>query len=170
MIRKPTTTSGLVGLGQPGGQAADVGDLELAVAVGERDEVVAGGGEAGAKRRAVAEVRRVVDRPDDAGVGRRQRVGEGRRAVLRAVVDRDDLERVGEGRQRLERLLHEALEVGLLVVGREEVGQARDAGREGRLRVGHPRIVRARPFGPFETRWATVRRAEPRLVRQPGFL
>ena len=73
----------------------------------------------------------MVDDADDVGVGGRERVGEGRRAVLRAVVDRDDLERVGQGRQGLERLVDEALEVGLFVVGREEVGQARDSGGAG---------------------------------------
>ena len=61
---------GRVGLGQAGGQPAEVGDLELAVAVGEGDELVAGGPEPGAERRAVAEVGRVVDDPDDVRVAR----------------------------------------------------------------------------------------------------
>ncbi len=75
--------------------------------------------------------------------------------------------RVGQG---LERLVHQALEVGLLVVRREEVGQARDAGREGRLRVGHPRIVRARPSGPSETRRGRrVNVRNPGWCLQPGF-
>ena len=122
---------GAVRLGQPRGQAADVGDLELAVAVGEGDELVAGGSEAGAKRGAVAEVGRVVDDADDVGVGGGEGVGERRGAVLGAVIDRDDLEGVGEGRERLERLVDEALEVGLLVVRREEVREARETGRPG---------------------------------------
>ena len=50
-------------------------------------------------------------------------------ASLRAVVDRDDLERLGERRQGRQRLVDQALEVGLLVVGREEVRQPGDAGR-----------------------------------------
>ena len=57
----------------------------------------------------------------------RELVGERLRAVARAVVDGDDLERLGDGRQALERLLDEALDVRLLVVGREEVRQG-DAG------------------------------------------
>ena len=73
----------------------------------------------------------MVDGPDDVGVARRERVSDGRRRVLRAVVDGDDLERVGEGRQGLERLGDERLEVRLLVVCREEVRQARDACRGG---------------------------------------
>ena len=77
------------------------------------------------------------------GVARGQGVSDRRRRVLRAVVDGDDLERVGQGRQRLERLADESLEVRLFVVGREEVGQARDSGRRGRLGIEHPRIVRA---------------------------
>jgi hypothetical protein len=40
--------------------------------------------------------------------------------VLRPVVDGDDLELVGDRGQRRERLRHQALEVGLLVVRREE--------------------------------------------------
>ncbi len=71
---------GGVGLGQAGGQAAEVGDLELAVAVGEGDEVVAGGREAGAEGGAVAEVGRVVDGADDVGVLGREGVGEVGRA------------------------------------------------------------------------------------------
>ena len=56
---------GCVGFRRPCGQPADVGDLELAVAVGERDELVTRRSEAGAEGRAVAEVGRVVDDPDD---------------------------------------------------------------------------------------------------------
>ena len=70
-----------------------------------------------------------MDDADDVGVGGGEGVRDARRAVAGAVVDRDDLEHVGQGRQRLERLGDQALEVGLLVVGREEVRQAREACR-----------------------------------------
>ena len=53
----------------------------------------------------------MVDGPDDVRVRRRQLVGDRRRRVARAVVDDDDLERLGERRQRLERLLDEPREV-----------------------------------------------------------
>ena len=59
-----------VGLGQAGGQPAEVLDPELAVAVGERDELVAGRAEARPQGRPVAEVGRVVDGPHDAGMAR----------------------------------------------------------------------------------------------------
>ena len=118
---------GLIGLAEAGGEPAEVRDPELAVAVGERDELVAGGPEAGQQRRAVAEVRRVVDGPDDAGVRRGQLVGDRAGRVARPVVHDDDLEHLGERRQGLERLRDELADVGLLVMGREEVGQPRDA-------------------------------------------
>ena len=86
--------SGAVGLGEPCRQPPDVLDAELAVAVGERDQLVPRGTEAGAQRAAVPEVGRVVDGADDARVPRRQLVGEGACPVARAVVDGDDLERL----------------------------------------------------------------------------
>jgi hypothetical protein len=61
-------------------------------------------------------------------VGGGQLVGDGCCPVLRAVVDDDDLELLGEGRQGGEGLLDEAAQVGLLVVRREEVGEGGDAG------------------------------------------
>ena len=103
LIRKPATTSGASGRGQPGGQPAEVLDPELAVAVGERDELVAGGPEAGAQGGAVAQVGRVVDGADDARMGGGQLVGDLAGAVARAVVDGDDLERLGQGRQDVAR-------------------------------------------------------------------
>ena len=118
---------------EPLDQPAEVGDLELAVAVGEREVVVACGGEAGPERGAVAEVRRVVDGAD-LGMRRGELVGDGRRVVLRAVVDDDDLERLGEAGQGRERLLDEPAEVRGLVVGREEVRQRRQARGAGRDR------------------------------------
>ena len=121
----------VVRLGQARGQPAEVGDPELAVAVGEGDEVVAAApNPTGARRRS----RRLVGwwTARTTSGWRPRAVGDRRGPVARAVVDGDDLERLGERRQDRQRLLDEALEVGLLVVGREEVRQAGDAGRRGR--------------------------------------
>ena len=137
LMRKPTTTSGASASARRAVEPADVRDVELAVAVGEGDELVAGRREARAERGAVAEVRRVVDGAHDVRVARGEVVGDRRRRVARPVVDRDDLERLREQRQRRERLVDEALEVRLLVVGREEVRQAGHAGRLGDARRGH---------------------------------
>ena len=129
LIRKPTTTSGASAAASRSVRGPMSATLNWRSPSMNATSSIAGGPEARTQRGAVAQVGRVVDGADDAGVGGGQRVGDGRGGVARAVIDGDDLERVGEGRQRLERLLDEALEVGLLVVGREEVGQARDAGR-----------------------------------------
>ena len=129
MIRKPTTTSGWSGSARRAVRQAEVGDLELAVAVGEGDELVAGGAEAGAECRAVAEVGRVVDGADDVRMGGRELVGDLGGPVLRAVVDGDDLELVGEGRQGRQGFRDEGLEVGLFVVRGEEVAELGDPGR-----------------------------------------
>ena len=67
---------GLSGRGEARGQPAEVRHPELAVAVGEGDELVARRPEARAQRRPVAEVRRVVDGPDDVRVGGGELVGE----------------------------------------------------------------------------------------------
>ena len=130
-----------VGLGEASRQAPDVLDVELAVAVGERDQLVPGGAEAGTQRRAVPEVGRVVDGADDPRVPRGQLVGQHARPVAGAVIDGDDLERLGDRRETFERLLDEALDVRLLVVGREEVGEACNA-RRGASRVGHSAVLR----------------------------
>src|SRR4051812_36731387 len=63
-----------------------------------------------------------------------QPVGDRARAVLRPVVDGDDLEFVGQPGQLGERLVNERLDVLSLVVGRKEEGQAGDA-------VGHGPIM-----------------------------
>ena len=110
---------------EPGRQPAEVLDPELPVAVGEREQLVARGLEAGPERAAVAAVDVVVDDPDDARVLGGEPVRDLAGAVLRAVVHGDDLERLRDRRERLERLGDQPLEVGLLVVGREEVAQAR---------------------------------------------
>ena len=128
-MRKPDDVR-VVGPGKPLGQGSEVRDAELPVTVGEGDELVAGGPEARAERGAVAQVRRVVDDADEIGVRRCQFVGDGPGPVARTVVDRDDLEGVRQPGQRLS-LLDEAGEVGLLVVRREEVRQARRARSRG---------------------------------------
>src|SRR3954468_11828566 len=56
-----------------------------------------------------------------------QPVGDRARAVLRPVVDGDDLEFVGQPGQLGERLVNERLDVLSLVVDRKEEGQAGDA-------------------------------------------
>ena len=82
----------------------------------------------------------MADQPDDVRVPLGERLGDAGRGVARAVVDGDDLERLGQARQGGQRLLDQALEVGFLVVRREEVGEPRDAvGRsERRSRSGVP--------------------------------
>ena len=150
-----------IGLVEPGNQPTEVGNPKLAIPVGEADEVVAGRPEARTERRTVAQVHRVVDRADDVRMGAREAVGDGRGPVLRAVVDGDDLEAVRESRQRDQGLLHERLEVGLLVVGREEVREGGDAGR----RVeAHGAIVAARAWAVAERMAVTPRAAG----RSPG--
>ena len=78
----------------------------------------------------------MVDGPDDVRVRGRQPSAMPAVRSRRAVVDDDDLERLGEPRQGLERLLDEPLEVRLLVVGREEVRQPRHEVGGGGARLG----------------------------------
>ena len=124
----------------PRREPAEVLHPELAVAVGEGDELVAGGARSrtGAPRRSPgwSGGGRPGRRPDASAASRS---AMRRRRVARAVVDDDDLERLGERGQRLERLVDQRLDVRLLVVGGEEVRQARDAhgSGDGRLGVGH---------------------------------
>src|SRR5207302_2734154 len=99
---------------EPGDEAAEVGDLELAIAVGEGDEAISGGSESGPQGSAVAEVRRVVDGPN-LRMRRRELVGEGRRFVARAVVDDDDLVLVRKAGQGPERFCDRRAEVRDLV-------------------------------------------------------
>ena len=68
----------------------------------------------------------MVDDAEYIRVAPRQIVGYRRCPVLRTVVDGDDLESGRQGGQRRQRLVHEGLEVGLLVVGREEERQFGD--------------------------------------------
>ena len=107
-------------------QPGQVGDPELAVAVGEGDEVVARGAQAAAHGRAIALVDLVVH-DADVWIRRSQAFGNLQRGVAAAVVDGNDLELVRERRQLLERLGDERLDVLGLVVRGKEVGQRRDA-------------------------------------------
>ena len=129
---------------QPAQEAPDVGYPELAIAVGEADERVARGSQPGTDGGPVAQVARVMDDPHDVGVRCGEPVGDGPGPVAAAVVDADDLEPVGQRRQRRERLLDEPLDVLGLVVRREEVAQLRDArvsGVEGERRRGSRRAA-----------------------------
>ena len=117
-------------------QPPQVRDAELAVAVGEADERVAGRPEAAAQRRAVALVDRVVDDPHHARVRRRERVRERTGGVLAMPSSTAMISNVlGEPGQLLERLRDERLDVLRLVVGGEEVAQRRRA-RTGRVAGG----------------------------------
>ena len=108
------------------GQAADIGNLELAVAIGERKQLVARRLKPRAQRATVPAVGVVVDHPHNVWVGCGKPICDLACLVTRPVVDGDDLKRLRERGQRLERLGHKGLDVGLLVVGREEVREARD--------------------------------------------
>ena len=125
--RKPTTTSGASGRGQPLGQPADVRHLELAVAVDEGDQLEASGPEAGPESGPVAQVRRVVDDPErrrDAWPRARRRWPACGRVEPSSTAMISNL--LGQRRQGAERLVDQSLEIGLLVVGREEERQLRD--------------------------------------------
>jgi hypothetical protein len=140
---------GVIGCRKPFGQPPEVLDAELAVAIGEGHELVAGRREPGPQRGAVAEVGRVVDGAHDARVGGGQLIGEGLGPIARAIVDGDDLERLGDAREAVEGFGDEPLDVGLLVVGRKEVRQARDSGRCGARHgaASRLRITRASMLG-----------------------
>ena len=68
-----------------------------------------------------------MDGPDGLWMGRGELVRDRPRRVTRAVVDDDDLERLGDRRQCLEGFVDEATQVRLLVVGREEIRQVSEA-------------------------------------------
>ena len=93
---------------EAGGQ---VGNPELAVAVGERDQVVACGAKPAAHGRAITLVDLVMNDPD----ARRRLAASRRRSrgvrVAAAIVDADDLELVGELGQLLQRLGDKCLDV-----------------------------------------------------------
>ena len=103
--------------------------MELAVAVGERDELVAGRPEPGAQRGAVAQVGRVVDGPDDAGMARpsarRRWPGSRSREPSLTMMISNVSAIVGRAASASST---RPAEVGLLVVGREEVRQPRRRG------------------------------------------
>jgi hypothetical protein len=97
----------------------------------------------------------VVDRSDDARVAVGQLVGDRRCAVVRTIVDDEDLERLGEDRERLEGFVDEALEVGLLVVGREEVRELGDAGRPAHAERSRSPSIRMRDGPPASGTYVT---------------
>ena len=115
------------GLPHPVEQGGEVGDPELAVAVREADQRIARSPQAGPERRAVALVQAVVDSTNHTGMLGGEPVRDGARAIGAAIVDRDDLESLGQDGQLLQRLCDELLDVLGLIVGREEVAQAIDA-------------------------------------------
>ena len=118
----------VVFLRHAGQQPADVLDLELAVAIAERDEVEARGTQAAAHGCAVALVDPVVNDPE-LRVRGGEPVGDLGSRVGAAVVDGDDLEFVGKLRQRRQRFSNERLDVVGLVVRRKEERQRRDVRR-----------------------------------------
>ncbi len=126
------------GIGQPVEQALHLRQVELQVAVGEADELAAGFAKARFQGAAVAAVRLVMHA--HARVGRGQRIGQLGRAVGRAVVHGQHLQRAVDQRgDLLQRQLHGALDVLLLVVGGEEEGEPGSgvvAARGGRGRRG----------------------------------
>ena len=111
---------------EAGEEAPHLGQVELQVAVGKRDEPTARAREARSQRATIAAVLLVDDA--DLGMGRRERVGELRRAIGRAVVDDDDLDRVHQRTDLGERPLDGALHVFLLVEGGKEEAELRPIG------------------------------------------
>ena len=108
----------------PVDQRRDLGRVELAVAVGEEDVVVARGAEAGANGGAVTPADRMMDDADlRMGAGELVRERPGR--VPASVVDDDELPALGDRRQDAEHRLRHGQEVRLLVAGREEGREAR---------------------------------------------
>ena len=73
----------------------------------------------------------MVNGPNDARMLRDELVCDRPGGVARAIVDDDDLEGLCQPRQRLEGLVDQPAQVGLLVVGREEVRQSGDPLRHG---------------------------------------
>src|SRR5262249_40983775 len=111
-------------------EATDLGEIELAVTVGEEDPPELRGFVAGAERGAVALVLCVVN---DAylAVPFREVVRDRGGVVAAAVVDDDHLEAVEVvPAQDGERLVDGALDVGLLVEAREEDAQLTDTHRD----------------------------------------
>jgi hypothetical protein len=115
---------------QPLEEARHLAQIELEVAIAEADELAARIGEPGAQRAAIAPIFLVVHA--DAGLGRRQLIGQCGGSVGRAVVDDEDLDRSVDQRSDLvQRATHRLDDVLLLVEGRKEERQARP------LRIGH---------------------------------
>ena len=127
-----------VGRRDPRDEEPEIGDPELAVTVREADELMLRRPEARPEGGTVALVDLVGHDPEDPRVGSRELGRDLAGPVLRAIVDGDDLERLGDRRERRQRLLHQRGEVRLLVVRREEVGERGDARRRRLVgSVGH---------------------------------
>jgi hypothetical protein len=107
-------------------EARELRQVELQVGVGQEDPLQAGGRQAGAHGRAVAAVA-VVDQHAHPRVGGGAGVGQRARVVGAAVVDDDDLVRVGNKLARRRRLVDGALDVLGLVVAGEDQRQAAQA-------------------------------------------
>ncbi len=101
-----------------GGEEGQVGDIKLLVSVHEHDVVAARGREAGAQRRAVAPVLRVMD-DDDPVVILRDAIQQRAGAVGAAVIDDDQLELLDEVGQHVERPRKHGREISNLVVCRK---------------------------------------------------
>ncbi len=92
-------------------ERGQVGETELAVAIGEADEGEAGRAQSRADGRAIAAVHRVVDHAHHVGVLGRQSVCDPGRAIPAAVIDAEDLEASSHAGQLDQRLGHESLDV-----------------------------------------------------------
>ena len=98
-------------------QARDVVDIKLAIRVHKHQIVAGSGGEAGGQRRAIAAVLGVVLRADVRVLGG-QLVHDFRRAVMAAIVHRNDFIVAEYGGQHFQRLAHHVLDIRFLVMGR----------------------------------------------------
>jgi hypothetical protein len=111
-------------------ERGQLGDIELAVAVGVEDEFFGGGLEAGSQGSAVAFVVGVVYYAD-ARVGGSEGVGDFSGPVAAAIVYDNQLEVDIERREGIEGVFDGAFDVVLLVVAGEEDGEFRDGGAGG---------------------------------------
>src|SRR5256885_11665264 len=148
----------------------DVGGVVLEIAVHRNDDVAAGVLDAAGHRRRLSEVETEADGAKGRFLARvRGELGEG--AVLRPVVDADDLVRSAQAVQHAEQLVEQRLDVGLLVVKRDDdgyfwarLGAARD---EGLLHLGggiaRERSHRQRNLLDLDAREPATRRAPGRV-------
>src|SRR5207253_4439146 len=100
----------------------EVVGVVLLVAVHEDDDPAAGVAEAGADRGGLAEVAAELDDPDP-WIALVPGEGHGAGGVGAAVVDEDDLGRLGHGVEHLEELRHREVDVLLLLVEGDDHGE-----------------------------------------------